>query len=109
MITDDPQNQSTYLSADILNQEACPSGKPKQTGSSLKIPPDESLTHPNSLHDGQEAVHNESMLYGVHLDGTSSEYSATTIQRYLNEQVTCNNAYSGLVINKSHRTFQNFC
>ena len=36
LITDDHENQSTHLSANSVNQE-CPSGKPKQTGSSLKL------------------------------------------------------------------------
>ena len=167
LITDDHKNQSTHFSADSVTQKACPSVKPKQTGSSLKTQPDEPLTQPNSLHDGQEAVHSESIMYGAHLDwylmntldaaynkvrstavshvsttirrkadrltgdldtitqkfheatvslvakqlitddhknqsthfsadsvkNTSSEYSATTIQRYLNEQFTCNNEY----------------
>ena len=35
LITDDHKNQSTPLSADSVNQEACPSIKPKQMGSSL--------------------------------------------------------------------------
>ena len=32
-------------------------------------------------------------MYGVLIDGTNSEYSSTTIQRYLNEQITFNNTY----------------
>ena len=44
LITDDHKNQSTHFPADI-NQEACPSVKPKQTGIVVLRPSLMNLSH----------------------------------------------------------------